>query len=224
MDAVPPGALATALAALGGLMALVAGAGLAWRARGMLQAASVGCVAAGVALLALPWHAPPVTPPDPAVPAIDGTLAVSTDGRRTVARPARTPPPPLPGREVVRIEVEATEAEPNDTLAGANVAPLGVSILGIAAEGDVDSFAFDVTGGGRKVVVATLSTRDASAAILLFDDAGRPLGRARTIDEIRVRMATLERPLDAARYYVQVVGLSPAPAAYQLTLTAGRNR
>ncbi|MFT3972881.1 MAG: hypothetical protein QM699_05385 [Amaricoccus sp.] len=54
-----------------------------------------------------------------------------------------------------------------------------------AGERDADSDAPDVTRQRRRALVATLAT--ASAASVLYDDAGRPFGRARTIAETRVR-------------------------------------
>jgi hypothetical protein len=223
MDAVLLGPEMAIAALAGGTVTLATGAGIAFLAGGASRAWALGCVGIGGALIALPWMTQSPPPPAAApVPAIAGMITVSADGRRTVAQPEKTPPPPLPGREAARIAIEATEAEPNNTTAGANVAPLGISILGQAAEGDSDIFAFDIPARHRDVIVASLTTRDASAALVLYDDAGRPLGTARTIDEIRVRVATLERGLEAPRYYVQVLGLSHGPAEYQLTVTQER--
>ena len=56
----------------------------------------------------------------------------------------------------------------------------------------------------------------------LVDDAGQVLGIARTIDEVRVRAATLERDLDRPRYHVLLMPGSDVPARYQLTLAARR--
>lgn len=218
MDFAPLPVAMTIAALAGGVLAAAAGAGLAWMAAGHASSRlmALACIALAVVLLALPWmrRNPPPPPPVPAVP---GAITLSPDARRTIATPPSGRPPPLPGREAARITIEAAEVEPNDTTAGANAAPLGASILGHAAESDSDVFAFDIHGGRKDVIVASLTTRDASAALVLYDDAGRPLGIARTIDEIRVRVATLERGLDAPRYYVQVIGLSPGSASYQLS-------
>lgn len=223
METVAPGPALTLATLVGGVAALLAAAGLAWISRGLARALSLPALCVGGALLALPWLARPAPEPPPApAPVIEGSLALSGDGRRIVTLAPPTPPPPLPGREATEIAIEAIETEPNDTIAGANLAALGASILGWVDEGDTDTFAFDVGNSRRDAVVATIVTRDASAAIVLLDDAARPLGSARTIDEIRVRTASLERPLNAGRYYVQVIGLTPAPAAYELVLTAER--
>lgn len=214
----------TIAALTGGVLAAAAGAGLAWMAAGRTSARlmALACVVLAVVMLALPWMRRDRSPPPPPVTAAPGAITLSPDARRTIATTSSGRPPPLPGREAARITIEAAEVEPNDTTAGANAAALGVSILGHAAESDSDIFAFDIPQGRRDVIVASLTTRDASAALVLYDDAGRPLGIARTIDEIRVRVATLERSLDAPRYYVQVIGLSPGSAAYQLTVATAR--
>lgn len=224
MDFAPLPVAMTIAALAGGVLAIAAGAAIALmtakRPSGYLAATL--CIALGVSILALPWLRTLPTPAPPPAPVIPGTITLSADARRTITTSPAGPPPPLPGRAVTRISIEASEAEPNDTLAGANTALLGISILGHVAEGDSDIFAFDRPDRPRDVIVASLTTHDASAALVLFDDAGRPLGTARTIDEIRVRVATLERSLDSPRYYVQVLGLSPGPASYQLTVAAER--
>lgn len=223
MNSAIPGQAMTVAALVGGMLALAAGAGLSLASRGRQRLAVLACLVVGGGLIALPWLAS-LSSPDPAgsaAPTELTGLTLSADGTRTIHRPSGQPPP-LPGREVAHISIEATEAEPNDTIAGANAAPLGTSILGHAARGDVDTYAFDLPARKRQAVVATLITRDASAAIVLFDDLGRPLGTARTIDEIDVRLASLERILGASRYYVQVIGLSDTPAAYELVLTTKR--
>ena len=118
--------------------------------------------------------------------------------------------------------MEASEAEPNDTLAGANRAAMGISVDGILDPGDRDWFAVDIPEGTRGRLVANLVTEAASVTMTLFDDAGQTLGIARTIDEVRVRTATLERDLDRPRYHVLLLPESAAPARYQLTLAARR--
>lgn len=223
MDFAPlPLAMMIALLA-GGVLSAIAGAGLAWMAAGRASSRlmALACITLAVVLLALPWMRRNPSPPPPTT-AVPGAITLSPDARRTIATPSSGHPPPLPGREAARITIEAAEVEPNDTTAGANAAPLGVSILGHAAESDSDIFAFDIPEGHRDVIVASLTTRDASAALVLYDDAGRPLGIARTINEIRVRVATLERDLDASRYYVQIIGLSPGSTTYQLTVATAR--
>ena len=54
------------------------------------------------------------------------------------------------------------------------------------------------------------------------DEAGQSLGIARTLDEVRVRTATLERNLGDPRYYLLLTPNSDAPASYQLTVAARR--
>ena len=76
--------------------------------------------------------------------------------------------------------------------------------------------------GTRGRLVASLVTEEASVTMTLVDDAGQVLGIARTIDEVRVRAATLERDLDRPRYHVLLMPGSDVPARYQLTLAARR--
>ncbi len=118
-------------------------------------------------------------------------ITVTADGRRTaLGTPVPTPPPPLPGREATPLSVEAAEAEPNDTLPGANRARTGVAIDGTLAAGDRDWFSVDIPATRRGRLVATLVTTDASVTMTLFDDSGQPLGIARTIDEVSVQTAS----------------------------------
>jgi hypothetical protein len=154
----------------------------------------------------------------------EAPLVLSPDRRRTEAAPAPPPgpPPPVPGREAVSIRIEASEAEPNDTLAGANRVAPGIAIDGALSPDDRDWFAIDVTEATRGRLVANLVTEDASVTMTLFDDAGRRLGIAQTIDEVRVRAATLERNLDGPRFYLLLSPGSEVPARYQLTLAARR--
>jgi hypothetical protein len=186
------------------------------------EIAAIAAVAGGVVLAAIPWL--PAGPP-PAQPVVvaEAPLVLSTSGSQTgKGQHQPGPPPPLPGREAARITVEASEAEPNDTLAGANVAAIGVSIDGTLTAGDRDWFAIDVPPRPRGVLVANLVTEDASVILTLLDDAGQTLGIAATLDEIRVRTATLERKLDSPRFYVLVTPSSDAAARYQLTVAARR--
>ncbi len=73
----------------------------------------------------------------------------------------------------------------------------------------------------RGTVVANITVGNAAAAISLFDDAGQTLGIATTFDALAMRKATLERKLDAGRYYVLVRGIDAA-TDYQLTLAVRR--
>jgi hypothetical protein len=220
------GALSIVLMLTGAVVAL-AGIGVltGWVAE---EVAAVAALVAGLAIFALPWLAtwsPPAREPvSEPVAAGPGVVVVSPDGLRTVAAtpPPQTPPPPLPGREAARIAVEGREAEPNDTLAAANVAALGTAIDGEAAPGDRDWFAVDVPPGTRGALVANLVTEDASVTLALFDDAGQTLGLAATIDQIRVRSASLERRLDRPRFYVRVTPTTDVAARYQLTVAARR--
>jgi len=184
------------------------------------EVAAVAAVAGGLALAAAPWLPAAPPPAEPVVAVSEAPLVLSPEGARTVA--AAGPPPRLPGRQATRIEVEASEAEPNDTLAGANRAAMGISVDGILDPGDRDWFAVDIPEGTRGRLVANLVTEAASVTMTLFDDAGQTLGIARTIDEVRVRTATLERDLDRPRYHVLLLPESAAPARYQLTLAARR--
>jgi len=183
------------------------------------EVAAAAAIAAGLALAGLAWLPHP-EPSTPATPAALDPLPLPSEGKD--AAPAATPPPPLPGREATRITVEASEAEPNDTMAGANVAALGVSVDGALAPGDRDWFAVDVPPGTRGRLVANLVTEEASVTMTLFDDAGQTLGLAATLDEVRVRTATLERSLDRPRYYLLLMPAGDVPARYQLTLAARR--
>jgi hypothetical protein len=216
------GVLAVVLMLSGAVLAL-AGAGVL-AGRVAPEVAAAAAVLGGIALAVLPWlpMAPPTVAPEPEpVAAAPGVVVVSADGRRTVAAaPPPAPPPPLPGREAARIVIEAREAEPNDTLAGANVAALGVAIDGELAPGDRDWFAVDVPAGTSGALVANLVAEDASVSLALFDDAGQTLGIAATIGAIRVRSASLERRLDGPRFYVRVTPNADGPASYQLTVAA----
>ncbi len=182
----------------------------------------------GLALLALPWLAPPTPPIEPVEPPpvalTQSPLSLSADGQRTVATPgAPQKPPPLPGREAVRIGIEATEIEPNDMLAGANAAPLGTAIAGALTPGDLDYFALDVPPGLRGDIVAGLVVLTGDAGLTLFDDAGRPLGSADTSAPLGVRTTLVERLIEGPRYYVLVRGVpTGTPATYHLTVAARR--
>ncbi len=118
--------------------------------------------------------------------------------------------------------IEAAEAEPNDTLPGANRARMGVAIDGTLGVGDRDWFSVDIPAERRGQLVATLVTTDASVTMTLFDDSGQPLGIARTINEVSVRTATLERALARPRYFILLMPDSEAPARYQLLLATRR--
>ena len=226
-----------ASAALGGAAAatpVIVGAALALGGLWLLlrrpvaaapAAVALAVLALGVALVALPRLIPerssaPEVPEAP--PALDAGVAVSVHAGRTVAVPvAPGPPPPLPGRPATVIAIEASEAEPNDTLAGANLAPLGVAIAGRAGPGESDWFAVDAPAGRMGVFVANLTVGDASAALGLYDDAGASLGIATTYDALALRKVTLERRIDAPRYYVLVRG-GDAGTDYHLTLAIRR--
>ena len=92
----------------------------------------------------------------------------------------------------------------------------GVAVDGTLAPGDRDWFAVEVPEGTRGKLVANLVTEEASVTMTLFDDAGQTLGLAATIDEVRVRTATLERGLDRPRFHVLLMprlgGAGPLPA------------
>jgi hypothetical protein len=211
------------IVSLAGAVAALAGA--AWFAgRVGGEVPSVAALAAGVALAVMAWLPPPVTPIESAAGVALDPVLLSGDQARTELAPP--PPagraPPLPGREVTPIRVEATEAEPNDTLPSGNLAMPGVAIAGSLGAGDRDWFAVDIAKGTRGRLVATVVTEEASVTMTLFDDAGQALGIARTIDEVRVRTATLERGLDRPRYYLLLMPATDVAARYQLTVGARR--
>jgi hypothetical protein len=188
-------------------------------------AAALVLVVVGAGLTSLPrlipTAAPPATNAESPAPALGAGISITSEAGSTVATSAPGRPPPLPGRPAAVIAIEAAEAEPNDNVAAANRAPLGVAIVGDLTVGDSDYFAVDVPPGTRGTIVANLTVEGASAALSLYDDAGRTLGLATTFDTLAIRKATLERKLDAPRYYVLVRALD-APATYQLTIAAGR--
>lgn len=128
----------------------------------------------------------------------------------------------MPGREATPITIEATEVEPNDTLPGANRTRPGIAIDGTLMPGDRDWFAVDVAPGRHIQLVASLVTNDASVTMTLLDDSGQPLGIARTIDEVSVRTATLERAATRPRYFVLLMPAAAGLVRYQITLAARR--
>jgi hypothetical protein len=212
------------------LAAFAAGAGLALAGIGLMLARRGGVgaglvVLAGAAVFTLPWLAaapPPPELPEPAEPALTAAeITVSADRRRTVALPpAPEPPPPLPGRPAARLEIEAREAEPNDTAAGANLAPLGVAIDGSLTHRDRDYFAVDVPAGTRGEIVANLVTEDAILTLTLFDDAGQALGTASTYSQLAVLTTSVARLIERPRYVVLVLAPDGALGEYQLTVAA----
>lgn len=217
-----PGVPALVLWAVGALAVFAGAAALAgWLDPRGAALASIGAGLAVVGVGALAPRAPPAADEPVAITA--APLVVAADGRRTIVGTVPAPaPPPLPGREVTPIPIEAAEAEPNDTLPSANRARPGVAVDGTLTPGDRDWFSVDVGPDRRGRLVASLVTSDASVAMTLFDDAGQPLGIARTIDEVSVRTATLERALDRPRYFILLTPESEAPARYQLILAARR--
>jgi hypothetical protein len=209
------------------LAAFAVGVGLALAGIGLIAArrggTGAGLVAlAGAAVFALPWFVAPPPPPEAPEPALTAPeITVSADRRRTVAvPPAPEPPPPLPGRPAVRLEIEAREAEPNDTAAGANLAPLGVAIDGSLTHRDRDYFAVDVPAGTRGEIVANLVTEDAILTLTLFDDAGQALGTASTYSQLAVLTTSVARLIERPRYVVLVLAPDGALGNYQLTIAA----
>jgi hypothetical protein len=185
---------------------------------------AAGVFAAGALLLLVPWvHAPSEATPPPAGagPVSIGTgLVIAPEGLRSVPlQPKPAPLPPLPGRVAATIDIEGAEAEPNDTLAAANRARIGVAIDGHLEPGDRDYFAIDVPPGTRGLLVANLMVEDTSVSLTLFDDAGQTLGTATTFEELAIRNTRIERKLDGPRYYVLVQPLG-GPTPYQLTVAA----
>lgn len=207
---------------LTGAVVLLAGIG-SLAARIDPRIAAIASIVAGLALAGFGWLPRAAPPPEEPVTIASAPITVTADGRRTaLGTPVPTPPPPLPGREATPLSVEAAEAEPNDTLPGANRARTGVAIDGTLAAGDRDWFSVDIPATRRGRLVATLVTTDASVTMTLFDDSGQPLGIARTIDEVSVRTATLERALARPRYFILLMPESEAPARYQLLLATRR--
>lgn len=209
-------ALVGAILAFGGLCLLLRGTG------GPLPA--IAALLAGAALVALPRLLPDVRSASPAKPppAVLGEgVAVALGDGRTVAAPVPAKPPPLPGRTATVIAIEASEAEPNDTLAAANRAPVDVAIAGAVGPGDSDWFAFDMPPRARGTLVVNLIVGNATAALALCDDAGQTLGIATTYDALALRKVTLERRPDGPRYYVVVRG-GDAATDYHLTVALRR--
>lgn len=223
-------ALAASVAVAAGAACVAAALWMLLRRSGRPAMAPLALVA-GAALLALPWALPlQPSPPDGPAPApiTVGAVSISADGTRTVAaeppKPVIAPPPALPGRPAVKIDIEASEAEPNDTLAAANAAQLGTAIVGDLGEGDLDFFAFGMPPGLRGEVVAALTVLEGNAGLTMYDDTGEAIGSMDTPEQISVRTATLVRMIDAPVYYVMVRANPdrPGPAKYHLTVAARR--
>lgn len=216
------GIVLSTLLSLTGVVLALAGLGVLVR-RVDARVAAVAAVAGGVIVAGLAWLRPPSPTVEEPMAITAAPIVLSADRRRTELAPTPSgPPPPLPGREAASIRIEASEAETNDTLPSANVAAPGVGIDGTLSPGDRDWFAVDVPEGMRGRLVATLVTEDASVSMTLFDDAGQTLGIAQTLEQVRVRTATLDRNLDGPRYYLLLMPGSDAPARYQLTLAVRR--
>ena len=228
MLALPEPGAATAVALVAGGVFALAGLWMMLRLRDRPVLAATAFLA-GVGLLVLPWVAGDrrvAEAPVPPEPERAAGITLSADRQRTVAVAppapgiAAGPPPPLPGRAAARIEIEAAEIEPNDTLAGANRAALGIPITGTLPAGDHDYFAVEVPPGLKGEIVASLVVQEASASLTLFDDAGKALGTAPTFEQISVRTTFVERRIDGPRYYVLVTAPSEADAPYRLTIAA----
>jgi hypothetical protein len=223
MDVLVP---TTAVPLAAGLVCLASGLWmlLCQRARAPLSLI-VLLVGAGLVSIPVLGRQPEVaTMPAPApvpVKALPDGLTLSADGLQTVAAPvAASPPPALPGRAAVRIEIEASEAEPNDTLASANEASIGSVIVGSLAAGDLDFFGVEIPTDRRADLMASLLVLEGDAGLTIFDDVGQALGSADTNQQISVRTTTLERKIDRARYVILVRGAPPgASASYQLTIS-----
>ena len=149
--AFPGVVLATASVVVGAVLAL-GGLVLLLRDRAA-SAAAILALVLGAGLVGLPRFFPsePAAPPPAATaPQVLGEgVGLARDAGRTVAAALPARPPPLPGRPAAVIDIEASEAEPNDTLAGAELdgPPLGVAIVGSIGPGESDWFAFDVPLG-----------------------------------------------------------------------------
>lgn len=219
MDGIVPSIVLT----LTGAAVLLAGLG-ALLGRVADEIAALAAIVAGLGLAGLAWLPRPAPVAEAPAVIAAAPLVLSADGLRTELAPAPPPgpPPPLPGREAVSLGIEASEAEPNDTLPSANRATPGTAIDGTLGPGDRDWFAIDVPEMSRGRLVANLVTEEASVLMTLFDEAGQTLGIAQTLDQVRVRTAALERNLDGPRYYVLLTPASEVPARYQLTLAARR--
>ena len=227
MQSLPLPDAGSAILIAAGAVCCLAGVGMLV-SRAARVAAGPLMLAVGAGLVGLGW--PPGRPPaepaaaPPPVELSPGPVSLSADGLRTVAVPAAPePPPPLPGREAVRIDIEASEIEPNDTIAGANAAGLGTAISGDLTAGDLDYFALDMPAGTRGDLVAGLVVLTGDAGLSIFDEAGRPLGSADTNAQLGVRTTMLERLIDGPRYYVLVRGVpTGAAATYRLTVATRR--
>jgi hypothetical protein len=218
-----PSALWSAVTLAAGAACLLAALALLLLRRGPVPVA-VLALAIGAGLVALPWLAGIPARPAAEAPVTVAAVEVSGDGLRTVA--AASPPlPPTPGRPAIRIDIEAAEAEPNDTLAAANAARLGTAITGTLGPGDLDFFAFDTPPGLRGEIVAALTVLEGDAGLTLYDDSGEPRGGGDTHEQVSVRTTTLARLIEAPRYYVlvrQSPEASTAPARYHLTVATRR--
>ena len=208
------GVLSIGLMLTGAAVALVA---IGWFAgRVADEAVAVAAIVAGVALVGLAWLPRPAASPEP--PAATEPLVLSP-GLRPARRPAAAAARSRGGADRDRGDARRSRT----TRCRGRTSP-GSACRSTArsAPGDRDWFAIDVAPGTRGRLVASLVTEEASVTMTLVDDAGQVLGIARTIDEVRVRAATLERDLDRPRYHVLLMPGSDVPARYQLTLAARR--
>lgn len=219
-----------AVEAAGPAVAVVAGTILLSAGLWMLHARrpprdALIALSAGVLLFAfaLVPRSPPPSPENAELEPItlaSAPVVLSRDGTQTtVSEPAPTKSPPPEGRPAARLEIEASEAEPNDTFAGANIVPLGVAIEGSLTEGDLDHFSVEVPPGAQGEIVANVTAFGQSVDLVLYDDAGQALGTARTFAELDIRTSFVGRKADRPRYDVLVAAApGTADVRYQLTI------
>jgi hypothetical protein len=173
--------------------------------------AAAAFVAGAVAAALSGVTAPDVVPP-PAAVALPG-ISLSPDGLRTVATPVPpAAPPAAPGA--------VAEVEPNDNLAAAARAALGISVQGALTAGDLDYFAVDLPAGTE--VVATVVVTRGDASLALFDGAGEAVATAATRSGIGLRAATVAGAAGQPRSHVSLVATAPEGASYRLTVDTRR--
>jgi hypothetical protein len=120
----------------------------------------------------------------------------------------------LPGeRPPEQISIETAEAEPNTTVASANLVSLGSVVQGELTRSDADFFVVDVPEGVRGDLVASIHVADTVARLELLDDAGKVVD-----SDIGSSSLSVETRLQRRRYFVAVRNQRPDPGNYSLTV------
>jgi hypothetical protein len=174
------------------------------------QASSAGLLVflIGAAFLSVPIFVPER-------PAADRRAGAAAGGAGH-ADASRTMPPGE--RRPGQIAIEAAEAEPNDTIASANLVSLGSVIRGELSRGDVDFFAVDVPEGVRGDIVASIHVSETRANLELMDDAGTPLVRREAGVGYHTSSNSVERSTQRPRYFIAARNLLRDPGRYTLTV------